>query len=152
MKTLACLLTLCLCKSIDVGDGFDLSWWTADGGGAMFSTGGGFELGGTIGQPDTNAPPSTGSGFELTGGFWAGVSISLSCATFAPADFDQDCDVDAADLIAFKLCASRSHVAYADGCAAKDLDHDGDVDMDDFGVFQRCYSGTGQLADPNCAN
>ncbi len=31
---------------------FDLSWHTIDGGGEMFTSGGNFELSGTIGQPD----------------------------------------------------------------------------------------------------
>ncbi|MCS6847298.1 MAG: hypothetical protein RMN52_06230 [Anaerolineae bacterium] len=39
-----------------------------DGGGATFSTGGGYELGGTIGQADTGA--LTGDGYTLQGGFW----------------------------------------------------------------------------------
>jgi hypothetical protein len=49
---------------------FDLGWNTIDGGGAMWTTGGDFELSGTIGQPDPGAT-MTGGGFELTGGFWA---------------------------------------------------------------------------------
>ena len=52
---------------------FDLSWNTIDGGGATFSTGGGFELGGTIGQPDASLTPMTGGSFVVVGGFWAGV-------------------------------------------------------------------------------
>jgi hypothetical protein len=31
---------------------YDLSWWTADGGGATLSTGEGYRLSGTAGQPD----------------------------------------------------------------------------------------------------
>jgi len=52
---------------------YDLSWWTVDGGGGMFSTGGGFTLGGTIGQPDA-AAALTGGSFSLTGGFWPGAT------------------------------------------------------------------------------
>ena len=36
---------------------YDLGWFTIDGGGGMFSTGGGYELGGTIGQPDAGGGP-----------------------------------------------------------------------------------------------
>ncbi len=50
---------------------YNLSWYTFDGGGGMFSIAGGFELGGTIGQPDANTATLTGGGFVLTGGFWA---------------------------------------------------------------------------------
>jgi uncharacterized membrane protein len=49
---------------------YDLSWWTVDGGGATFSTGGGYSLGGTIGQPDPGV--LSGGGYELGGGFWGG--------------------------------------------------------------------------------
>ena len=34
------------------GGGYDLSWSTVDGGGGTFSEGGGYSLGGTVGQPD----------------------------------------------------------------------------------------------------
>jgi hypothetical protein len=50
---------------------YDLSWWTMDGGGATFSTGGSYSLGGTIGQPD--AGTSSGGTYTLEGGFWGGV-------------------------------------------------------------------------------
>ncbi len=50
------------------GGGYDLTWNTIDGGGATFSTGGGYTLGGTIGQPD--AGQMSGGGYTLAGGFW----------------------------------------------------------------------------------
>jgi len=50
--------------------GYDLSWWTADGGGYTFSAGGDYSLGGTIGQPDAGL--LTGPGYILAGGFWSG--------------------------------------------------------------------------------
>lgn len=52
------------------GGGYDLSWNTVDGGGYTFSTGGGYTVGGTIGQADAGA--MTGGGYTLEGGFWAG--------------------------------------------------------------------------------
>src|SRR5262245_43543701 len=66
--------------------GLDLSWNTVDGGGRTFSTGGGFELGATIGQPDAGAP-MTGGNFVLAGGFWPGAGqVADSCpADIAPA-------------------------------------------------------------------
>ena len=57
-----------------LGQDFDLSWYTVDCGGAMFTTGGGFELSGTIGQPDAGV--MTGGTFELVGGFWPGVATA----------------------------------------------------------------------------
>ena len=55
---------------VAAADSFTLEWWTIDGGGEMFTVGGGFELSGTIGQPDASTTVLTGGGFELTGGFW----------------------------------------------------------------------------------
>lgn len=54
------------------GGGYDLSWNTIDGGGATFSTGGAYSLGGTIGQPD--AGQMAGGAYSLAGGFWRGGS------------------------------------------------------------------------------
>ena len=48
--------------------GFDLLWWTVDGGGATFSTGGPYTLGGTAGQPDAGV--TSGGDYTLSGGFW----------------------------------------------------------------------------------
>jgi len=50
--------------------GYDLSWYTIDGGGATLagSTGGSYSLGGTIGQAD--AGTSSGGTYQLNGGFW----------------------------------------------------------------------------------
>jgi len=56
------------------GGGYDLTWNVLGGGGATFSTGGGYSLGGTIGQPVANSAPATGGGYSLAGGFWAGVT------------------------------------------------------------------------------
>jgi hypothetical protein len=70
----------------------------------------------------------------------------------APADFDLDGDVDAADFTVFAGCASGPAIPH-DGtpnCQNADLDHDSDVDQSDFGLFQRCYSGEGNLANSEC--
>ncbi len=48
---------------------FDLTWNTVDGGGGK-STGGTFEVTGTIGQPDASTAAMTGGNFSLSGGFW----------------------------------------------------------------------------------
>ena len=52
------------------GGGYDLTWWTVDGGGGKAS-GGSYVLIGTAGQPDAGSA-LTGSGYELVGGFWPG--------------------------------------------------------------------------------
>ncbi len=51
-------------------NGYELSWWTVDGGGATFSTVGAYSLGGTVGQADAGA--LSGGSYALSGGFWYG--------------------------------------------------------------------------------
>ncbi len=64
---LSLLASVALAQS---GGGYDLTWNTVDGGGYTWSEGGGYALGGTIGQPD--AGTLSGGGYTLTGGFWGG--------------------------------------------------------------------------------
>lgn len=54
--------------SAQSGGTYDLTWNSIDGGGAMFSVGGTYSLGGTIGQAD--AGTMSGGGYTLNGGFW----------------------------------------------------------------------------------
>ncbi len=56
------------------GGGYDLTWSTIDSGGATFSTGGSYSLGGTIGQADAGS--MSGGTYQLAGGFWSGASIN----------------------------------------------------------------------------
>ena len=61
----------------------DLSWWTVDGGGQTFSTGGDFQLGATIAQPDAGA--LRGGDFILAGGFWPSVTAwEVAYSTYLP--------------------------------------------------------------------
>lgn len=80
----ALLLALLLCvlpaaalparaPAVQAGDGatgYTLAWSTVDGGGQTFSTGDGYALGATLGQPD--AGTASGGGYTLAGGFWGG--------------------------------------------------------------------------------
>ncbi len=104
------MLALLVCwgtANAQSGGGYDLSWWTIDGGGITFATGGTFNLGGTVGQPDASNA-LTGGTFSLTGGFW-----------FAPAcipsngDVDGNGCVDDADLLTvlFNFGASGANIA-----------------------------------------
>jgi uncharacterized repeat protein (TIGR01451 family) len=52
---------------------FEITWFTVDGGGAMFSTAGSFSVGATAGQADAGGP-HVGATFSLSGGFWAGAT------------------------------------------------------------------------------
>lgn len=54
--------------------GYDLSWWTVDGGGLNPVPGSGYRLGGTAGQPDAGL--WQGGGYTLGGGFWGGGAVA----------------------------------------------------------------------------
>lgn len=77
-------LALCLLWATDVQAQYAIPWYTIDGGGG-YSTGGSFELEGTIGQHDAGAV-MTGGSFQLAGGFWAGGS-SAGVVSIAPDSF-----------------------------------------------------------------
>jgi hypothetical protein len=64
-----CVLTLTL--PLVVHGQYAMEWFTIDGGGGT-STGGGYSVSGTIGQPD--AGTTSGGNYSLDGGFWALVS------------------------------------------------------------------------------
>ena len=59
------------------GPGYDLDWYTIDGGGATYLTGGQYELGATAGQPDAGF--MSGGVYDLGGGFWYGVQPQPAC-------------------------------------------------------------------------
>jgi hypothetical protein len=64
----AALLSIASMVLAQTTDGYDLSWYTIDGGGGILS-GGGYVLNATTGQSD--AGQLTGSGYTLKGGFWS---------------------------------------------------------------------------------
>ncbi len=67
---LAALLPLTLSAAAQSGGGYNLEWNTFDAGGHTFSSGGGYTLGGTLGQADAGAV--SGGVYSLSGGFWGG--------------------------------------------------------------------------------
>ena len=52
------------------GGGYDLSWWTVDGGGGTLSNGS-YSLRGTVGQAEAGAALEN-NGYTLVGGYWYG--------------------------------------------------------------------------------
>ena len=54
-------------------DGYEVSWWTVDGGGQSFSSEGRYSLGGTAGQCDAGI--LEGGDYSLVGGFWSGAKV-----------------------------------------------------------------------------
>ncbi len=113
------------------GQVFDLSWYTIDGGGKMFTTGGNYALRGTIGQPD--AAMMSGGEFELSGGFWFPIP---------PGDCEDDGDVDLFDFNLFKSCLTGPDGFVATECRCFDVNRSGAVDLLDFAVVQWNFTGS----------
>jgi hypothetical protein len=108
------------------GGGFDLTWSTIDGGGAMNSAGGPFDLSGTIGQPDAQSPPvMTGGTFALTGGFWPAASVC-----FCLSDMNTDGKKDGADAQRFVNC-----ILLGGDCSCADVDQANGVEFGDVSAF-----------------
>ena len=74
------------------GGGFDLSWSTIDGGGGV-SMGANLVCAGTVGQ--THTARLTGGPYQLSGGFWSGVSLGGVCV----GDCNDDGQVTVDDLL-----------------------------------------------------
>ena len=89
---LLAMLALSWTALAQTGGGFDLSWFSVDGGGGT-SGGGDFTLDGTIGQPDAGNELKGGA-FAVTGGFQAGAAG----ITLTPGDCDGDGMVTSLDI------------------------------------------------------
>ncbi len=135
-STTIVILALALASAV-LADDFTISRSTVDGGGVMFSTDGqpdGFELSGTIGQPDAGA--MSGDDFTLTGGFWFAL---------APGDCNVDGGVNLFDYDVFEACLNSSGPAggiLGPDCVCYDLDQNGTVDLLDVAELQRNLSGS----------
>ena len=111
MKTIYLLMTLLFMVSMVNAD-YSISWYTIDGGGGT-SSGGPYQLTGTIGQHD--AAYSEGEQYELLGGFWPGeptcvvdfehfarfAQYWLESGTGLPSDLYEDGTIDLLDLEKF---------------------------------------------------
>lgn len=112
---------------------FEISRYTIDGGGVMFSTSadGVFELSGTIGQPD--AGTMAGGDFELHGGFWFPV---------APNDCNEDGGLNLFDYSDFEACLTGPGGEFpTPGCSCFDQNGDEAIDLNDFALIQSGFSG-----------
>ncbi|MBI1827346.1 MAG: hypothetical protein HYR83_13275 [Planctomycetes bacterium] len=123
------ILIVCLAASTAIGEGFDLTWHSIDGGGVMRSTGGDFELSGTIGQPDAGA--MVGGSFQLTGGFWFEIS---------PGDCDEDGVVNLMDHEFFTHCLAGPEGGVLSDCECFDVDRNGNIDLHDFAVISQEFA------------
>lgn len=68
--TVVLVLALFVSGAALAAGSYTLSWWTVDSGGGS-SSGNGYTLSGTLGQPDAGTLAS-GGGYTLAGGFWHG--------------------------------------------------------------------------------
>jgi len=79
-KTMVILIALAILLLLELGamaqSGYEVDWWTVDGGGYTWSEGSGYSLGGTVGQPDAGV--LSGGGYTLAGGFWGGGAARYS--------------------------------------------------------------------------
>ncbi len=108
------------------GAEYEMSRHTIDGGGVMHSTGGEFELSGTIGQAD--AGTLTGGDFELTGGFWLALAVG---------DCNEDGGVNVFDHHTFAPCMNGpSPDLFDPDCVCFDTDRNNTVDLRDAAIFQ----------------
>jgi len=73
---LALVALLLLSAAALAPNGYEMPWWTVDGGGGH-SAGPGYALDGTLGQPDAGSSLS-GGGYRLAGGFWSGAAGGAS--------------------------------------------------------------------------
>jgi hypothetical protein len=105
--------------------------WTVDCGGAIAAIGDGYELSGTIGQPDAGL--ASGGGLTLSGGFWF---------PLAEGDCNTDGGVDLIDFNGFQPCLSGPDGGVRRGCSCFDVDQDADVDLLDVAAFQRAFTGS----------
>ncbi len=62
-----------LVPAIGLAQSYSIDWFKVAGGGGT-STGGTYQISGTVGQPDAG-PPMTGGHYSLTGGFWSLISV-----------------------------------------------------------------------------
>ena len=110
---------------------FEMSRSTIDGGGVMRSTGGEFELSGTIGQPDAGV--MTGADFQLTGGFWFALDSG---------DCNEDGGVSLLDHADFVACETGPGAGPPTAeCRCFDVNHSSTIDLADFAIIQSTYSG-----------
>ena len=107
----------------------EVSWFTVDGGGHMSSTGGAFELAGTIGQPEASSfnQPIAGGAFTLVGGFWPAATFVCGCA----GDLTGDSLINGADVQKFVDCFLGAGAS----CPCADVDGAAGLSTSDVTVF-----------------
>jgi uncharacterized repeat protein (TIGR01451 family) len=96
--------------------GYDLSWWTVDGGGGTNSEGA-YTLSGTAGQPD--AGELGGGTYTLKGGFWAGV-VEAVIPVLSISKTDDPDPVAAGNLLTYTIVVENSSAGELTGVTITD--------------------------------
>ena len=129
---------LALSSAASATGGYDISWYSIDGG-AGVSAGGRYKVAGTIGQPDAGA--MSGGPFRVNGGFWAGAVL----------DSDGDGVSDGADnctLVANPDQRDTDADGFGNACDA-DLDGSCVVNFVDLGIMKSVFFTSDPDADLN---
>ncbi len=122
--TIRILMALLIVSAgVAAADDLVIDWYTVDGGGEMRSSGGIFELSGTIGQPD--AGEMQGEPYSLSGGFWA----APPC--WCLADMNNDGLRNGEDIQTFVDCMTGG----VSDCACADIETDSVLDIADVAMF-----------------
>ncbi len=123
-------IVLIISVSLVLADDTEIFRWTIDSGGVAGSTGGGYELSGTIGQPEAGS--LAGGDFELTGGYWFGV---------APGDCDSTGCVDLLNYVEFESCiAGPASGPPIGSCRCFDVNRSSTIDLADFAEVQASFT------------
>jgi len=117
-------LALIIGTSVALANDFEITSYTIDGGGG-YSAGGGFELEGTIGQPDAGF--MSGGDFDLDGGFWP-QTILPACACLG--DMNGDGARDGGDIQQFVEC-----LVNGGSCSCANVDGATGIDESDTAAF-----------------
>lgn len=113
-----------------------VDWSSIDGGGATTPSASvdGWEIVGTLGQPDARTSTMRNTSYELVGGFW-----SFNAVIPCPGDVTGDQEVSLVDLsVQLANFGRLSGATLADG----DLDGDGDVDLTDLATLLSRFGTT----------
>ncbi len=137
------------------GTGLAIDWHSIDGGGVMFSTGGGMTLGGTLGQADAGGP-MTGGALTLTGGFWVVAASSPPGCPSTCGDINgSGGNVNLIDFAHYLLCHNTNNPnppdCDANEFACSDLTGNGAVNFLDFATFALYFNASTTKTPPNCA-
>ena len=132
VRTLAVLvIAVSTLLASDGEEAMEIARSTIDGGGVMKSTGGGFELSATIGQPDAGVAEN--NGYTLTGGFWF---------ELPPTDCNDDGLIGLFDHETLTSCMLGPGGGIGAGpCPCFDVDRDGHITLNDYAQLQAGFTG-----------